>query len=232
MNDDFFARRAAARARLDAIDPHMKPGGAEADPLRKEWFEAVYRLAEGDPAGVPWAQLAPHSLLADWLTRNAPEGARVVDVGCGLGDNAEAFARAGATVTAFDLVDDAIAWAKRRFPESRVDYRTADLFDLPDAWRGAFDIVHECYTLQALPDALLGSAAKALASLVAPDGLLLVIARARDEAQHIVAGPPWPLTRPQVEALAKDGLRLAALEDIPATADRVRHWRATLRRGV
>ena len=39
---DFATRRAAARARLDAIDPHVRPGGREADPLRRDWFEAVY----------------------------------------------------------------------------------------------------------------------------------------------------------------------------------------------
>lgn len=230
VNDDFFARRSLARARLDAIDPHKVQGGAEADPLRKEWFEAVYRLAEGDPAGVPWANLAPHPLLCDWLARQGKlPGARVIDVGCGLGDNAQAFARAGAKVTAFDLVEQAVAWARDRFPETQVDYRAADLFHLPEEWRGGFDIVHECYTLQALPDTLLGRAAQALAALVAPRGRLLVIARARDEDQEI-AGPPWPLTRARVEALAVDGLRLETLEDIPATAELVRHWRATFRR--
>lgn len=230
VNDAFFARRALARARLDAIDPHMKPGGAEADPLRKGWFEAAYRLADGDPAGVPWAQLAPHPLLSDWLARRgALTGLRVVDVGCGLGDNAQALSEAGAAVTAFDLVEEAVGWARRRFPESSVDYRAADLFDLPEEWRGAFDMAHECYTLQALPDALLERAARALASLVAPGGVLLVIARARDEAQEI-SGPPWPLTRARIESLAVDGLRLETLEDMSATAGMVRHWRAAFRR--
>jgi hypothetical protein len=37
------------------------------------------------------------------------------------------------------------------FPQSAVDYRVADLFDAPSEWRGAFDLVHELYTLQALP---------------------------------------------------------------------------------
>jgi 2-polyprenyl-3-methyl-5-hydroxy-6-metoxy-1,4-benzoquinol methylase len=230
LNDEFFARRTAARARLDAIDPHRTPEGAAADPFRKEWFEAVYRLAEDDPAGVPWAQLAPHPLLTQWLaTKGALDGARVADVGCGLGDNAEAFAAAGASVSAFDLVEDAVTWARRRFPQSRVDYRAADLFALPSEWRAAFDIVHECYTLQALPDALLERAGRALAGLVAPGGTLLVIARAR-EADQQVAGPPWPLTRGRVEALAVDGLRLETLEDIPASDEMVRHWRAAFRR--
>lgn len=230
MNGDFELRRAAARARLDAIDPHKRPGGVKADPLRREWFEAVYAQAEDDPAAVPWAQLSPHSLLAQWLAEQGPlDGLRAIDIGCGLGDNAEALAAAGAKVTAFDLVGGAISWAKRRFPESKVDYRVADLFDLPDEWRQAFDLVHECYTLQALPEELIPRAAECLASLVAPGGRLLVIARARDEAQQL-EGPPWPLAPSRIKALAVDGLNIDALEDVPADASRGRHWRAVFRR--
>lgn len=222
---EFGDRRARARERLDAIDPHMREGGTEADPQRKGWFEAVYELADGDAAGVPWANLIPHPLLAQWLEGRSLEGLRALDVGCGLGDNAEALAAAGAQVTAFDLVPRAVEWAQRRFPQSAIRYRAADLFDAPAEWRGAFDLVHELYTLQALPAALLPQAARALASFVAPGGKLLVIARARDEGQQ-TARPPWPLTQAQIEALAVDGLRLVSLEDIPANETLVRHWRA------
>lgn len=225
MTDDFAERRAKAREKLDAIDPHKRPGGVSADPRRTEWFEAVYELAGDDPAGVPWAGLAPHPLLLQWLENHSLIGLRALDVGCGLGDNAEALAAGGASVAAFDLVARAVEWARRRFPLSSIDYCVADLFDAPPEWRGAFDLVHELYTLQALPEALLPEAARALASFVAPGGRLLVISRARDDAQKI-DGPPWPLTRAQIEALAIDGLRLALLEDIPAQGDMVRHWRA------
>jgi 2-polyprenyl-3-methyl-5-hydroxy-6-metoxy-1,4-benzoquinol methylase len=226
---EFAARRAAARVRLDAIDPHKREGGAEADPLRRDWFEAVYRLAEGDAACVPWGDLAPHPLLAEWLAREgALSGLRALDVACGLGDNAEALAAAGAKTLAFDFVDAAIDWAMRRFPQSAVDYRAADLFALPAEWRDAFDLVHECYTLQALPETLLEKAAQALASTVAPGGRLLVIARARDEGEEL-SGPPWPLTRERIEALAVDGLKLASLEECTARGDRP-HWRAVFRR--
>ncbi len=229
MSDDFADRRTRARARLDSIDPHKRPGGVDADPHRREWFEAVYDLAGDDAAGVPWAGLAPHALLTQWLAGRSLAGLRALDVGCGLGDNAEALATAGASVTAFDLVPRAIDWATRRFPQSAVNYRAADLFHAPAEWHGAFDLVHELYTLQALPAALLPDAARALASFVAPRGALLVISRARDEGQS-VDGPPWPLTRAQIEALAVDGLRIETLEDLPATATTMRHWRALFRR--
>ena len=225
----FQARRAQARKALDALDPHMKEGGEAADPRRKAWFDAVYDKAGGDAAGVPWASLAPHPLTAEWLKAQgrALAGLDVLDVGCGLGDNAEAFVAAGSRVVAFDLSEKAIDWAKARFPRSGATYRAADLFDLPAEWRGAFDLVHECYTLQALPAALAPDAFAALAGTLKPKGELLVVARARGE-DEIAQGPPWPLPPSAFEAARAAGLRLVSLEDIPARDGMVRHWRAVL----
>jgi len=220
---EFAARRLAARARLDAMDD----AGAS-DPYRRTWFEAVYETAGDDPAQIPWADLAPHPLLAAWLAKaGAPaRNARALDVGCGLGDNAAAIAAKGWRATAFDLSPRAIRWARSRFPA--IDFTAADLFAPPPDWNGAFDLVHECYTLQALPDAPRAEAMRQIARFVRPGGTLLVIARARDGAGP-AAGPPWPLTRDELTRFTTHGLRVEAIEQVPDPTDGKPHWRAVFR---
>ncbi|MCB1536081.1 MAG: class I SAM-dependent methyltransferase [Rhodoblastus sp.] len=155
---------------------------------------------------------------------------RALDVGCGLGDNAEALAAAGAEVTAFDLSENAIHWAKRRFPHTRVAYRSADLFHPPAEWLGAFDLVNECYTLQALPNRLLPEAGAALASFLKPGGQILVIARSRPNPAA-PDGPPWPLARGDVEGLTAQGLTLDSLEELTQPGEPA-HWRALFGRAA
>lgn len=222
---DFDARRLAARKRLDAMDD----AGAS-DPYRRAWFEAVYATAGDDPAQIPWADLAPHPLLAAWLAQApAPSpGARALDIGCGLGDNAAAIAAKGFRTEAFDLSDLAVRWAQTRFAD--ITFVAANLFAPPAEWSGAFDLVHECYTLQALPDAPRHEATGRIASFVAPGGTLLLIARARD-GEGPASGPPWPLSRGEVMGFVQQGLTVQAIETLPDPTDGKPHWRAVLRRG-
>ncbi|GGE97836.1 class I SAM-dependent methyltransferase [Stappia taiwanensis] len=202
---DFAGRRNAARDRLDGL--FGAKGGDRAD--RSAWFHAVYETAGGDPAAVPWADLAAKPELLAWLADNPGGGAdaplRALDVGCGLGDNAEALAAAGYATTAFDLASAAIDWARQRFPQSTVDYCAADLFDPPAAWIGAFDLVHECYTLQALDGALRAAAFPATARLLAPGGRLLILTRSRAEGTE-ADGPPWPLMPSELTRFEELGL--------------------------
>ena len=197
----FADRRAAAREKSGKLQARAEAAGNDL-----AWFEELYKAAGDDPAKVPWADLEPHPGLAEWIGRSGMlyEG-RAIDIGCGLGDNAEALSDAGYDVTAFDMSQTAVNWATQRFDKTRVDYHTADLFAVPDEWAGAFDLVHECYTLQALKHDFRKRAFAAIASLVAPGGSLLVICRSRPDDVE-VDGPPWPLSRAELATFEDHGL--------------------------
>lgn len=195
-----------------------------------DWFEELYASAdEGEP---PWAHHEPNPNLIVWLQRErvSGQGRRALTVGCGLGDDAEELARAGFTVTAFDIAPSAIAMAQKRFPESPVRYVAADLLSPPPEWDGAFDFVFESYTLQAMPEPLRRIAYQRVASFVAPGGELLLIARARDEDQP-VDGPPWPLAKSEIRSLSNYGLTELRIEDyLDAEEPPVRRFRARFSR--
>lgn len=194
------------------------------------WFEELYREAEAGTTVVPWADLVANPHMVEWLDAHSLPPGRALDVGTGLGDNAEELARRGHRVTAFDVSATAIAKAAARFPGSSVEYRVADVLAPPAAWRRAFDLVAETYTLQVLPLPERRAAARVLGDLVAPGGVLLVIARGREPGEPEGA-MPWPLTRDEIAAIAGAGLVLERVEDFVDEEDPpVRRFRATFRR--
>lgn len=197
------------------------------------WFERLYAEADRGEAVVPWADLAPNPHVVAWLDREAPRATRptrVLDIGCGLGDTAEDLSRRGYDVVGFDVAPTAIKEAQRRFPQSKVDYRVADLLNLPSDFDGTFDLVVECYTLQVLHASVRARGAAALRRLLAPGGTLLVVARGR-EPDEPEGQMPWPLLRSEVEAIGGAELRLEAFEDFLDDEDPpVRRFRAVFRR--
>lgn len=161
------------------------------------WFEQLCEAADGDTDGVPWADLEP----LPWLVERLPnERARsAVVVGCGLGDDVAAFAEAGWDVHGFDVAETPVAWARRRFPG--LSFGVEDLF----AVQGTWDVVWECYTVQALPLSERSRALRAVAGLVAPGGELWISQRLRPDDEQ-PSGPPWPLSRAELAVLEACGL--------------------------
>lgn len=215
-------QRATAR---EIAYKHLKAG----DPL--SWFEVLYSRAGDDTSIIPWADLTPNPNLIDWLERNeytAP--GKALKVGCGLGDDAEELTRRGFETIAFDISASAIAWCRRRFPQSSVSYVVGDLFSAPTEWEAEFQFVLESYTLQVLPPNIRADAARCIATFVAPGGTLLVIARGRKPSEP-EGKMPWPLTRNELSLFKAGGLKEVSFEDYMDSEDPpVHRFRATYRR--
>jgi hypothetical protein len=96
-------------------------------------------------------------------------------------------------------------------------------------WLHAFDLVVEIITVQALPDPPRRQAIVNVGRLAAPGGTLLAIAAAHGEAADAGSGPPWPLTRGEIDAFATDGLTPIGVERITDTSGTTR-WRACFHR--
>ncbi len=195
------------------------------------WFETLYAAAAHGTATVPWAGFAPNPRLVSTLDH--PGAGRAVVVGCGLGDDAEYVASLGYATTAFDVSQTAIATARRRFPDSTVEYVTADLLAPPPSWDGAFDLVVEIFTLQVLTGQARHTAFAHTAQLVAPGGRLLVLAGARHEDDH-PGDMPWPLTRAEIEQFTTYGLTASSILEVIDEESRgpIRRWTARFDRPV
>lgn len=190
-------------------------------------FEAIYAGAEAGAAKPPWDFGAPRPQLVAWVeaTELAGDGREALVVGCGYGADAEFLALRGFRTTGFDFAPTAITGARRMHPATGVTDLVAAVLDLPREWEGKFDLVVESLTVQSMPPAQHTLAARSIAALVAPKGTLLVLATAREDGSE-VTGPPWPLTRAEVEMFANSDLILRRLERIESGS----WWRAELSR--
>jgi 2-polyprenyl-3-methyl-5-hydroxy-6-metoxy-1,4-benzoquinol methylase len=202
----------------------------DGEPTR--WFDELYSAGERGEVSMPWDRDQPSPTLSDWGDRHDGTGLRALVIGCGLGRDSEYLARRGYAVTAIDVAPTAIRTVRERHPDSTVHYRVADLLDAPRDLLGAFDLVVESFTVQALPPSVRVEATEAVTAMLAPGGTLLVIASARADDEP-VTGPPWALTRSDVESFARYGLSPVSIEEIELETDPgFRRWRAEYRRAA
>jgi len=154
----------------------------------QRWW-AEHPMTYGDVHGESRDELGSPSFFADvdstFLDWNRPlhdarpfgrlfpydehRGARVLEVGCGMGTMASLWAREGAKVTAVDLNPTAVSQTRRRFELLGLegDIREADGRELPFD-DGAFDYVWSWGVLHHSPD--LGRSLRELLRVVRPGG--------------------------------------------------------------
>ncbi|MBN2815946.1 MAG: methyltransferase domain-containing protein [Campylobacterales bacterium] len=175
-----------------------------------EWFDELYKKHKNSHENIPWARKAVNPLLQTYLddTSHTHKG-RALVVGCGLGDDAHALEVAGYNVVAIDVSEAALEIARERSVGSTIIYEKQDIFDMPEKYNGYFDFVFEALTIQSLPVKFREKMIEAVADTLAQDGKLLLVAHKKSREFE---GPPWPLTKEEVDLFKNHGLKELSFE--------------------
>ncbi|MFI9385001.1 class I SAM-dependent methyltransferase [Kutzneria sp. NPDC052558] len=157
-------------------------------------YDAFYRGAPLAPGlkhnGIPWDIGRAQPAIAD-LDYHGD----VLDLGCGLGDNAAYLASRGLNVTAVDSSPTAISQARQRFPDSAVRFAVADATDLSE-FPACFDTVLSCSVFHCLDETDRVRHLKALHRATRRDAVLHLITFS-DRRLHGLPSP-FPLSAQDV----------------------------------
>jgi SAM-dependent methyltransferase len=213
MTEEIFDPRARTK---EIAAEYMEKGDALG------WFDALYKEAAGDNEQIPWADLEPNRFLVGWAesVNLQGNGRTALVVGCGLGDDAKFLNDRGFKVTAFDISETAIEWAKKLHSETGIEFHTADLFDAPAEWKNAFEFVLEVYTIQPLPVEIRPQVIDAIAGFVKAGGELVVVTRGREDDEE-TPELPWALSRHDLSRFEHNGLKQIGFTEMPGDEEEV-----------
>jgi len=144
-----------------------------------------------DEDNLPWETGMPDQALINLVTGCPSLSGRVLDIGCGTGNNAVWLAEQGFAVTALDISTSAIALAEKRRAGRGVDLRllAAD-FLACDLETEVFDLVFDRGCFHCLPDKdAQRKYVDKVASCLKPDGTWLSLIGNKDQPAND-KGPP------------------------------------------
>lgn len=174
------------------------------------WFNDLYEEHKENHENIPWARQAVNPLLETYLhDETQTHKGKALVIGCGLGDDAHALELAGYEVVAIDVSKVALELAAKKFTDSRVAFEVQDIFDMPPKYHEHFDFVFEALTIQSLPLEFREKMINAIVDTLAPNAKLLLVAHERDNE---FSGPPWPLTKDEVDLFKMFGLKELAFD--------------------
>ena len=163
------------------------------------------RYRDGD---THWDRGQASPPLAEQLRRHPLKGQRVLVPGCGRGHDVALLAASGADVTGLDIAPTAIREAAERHPEIAARLVVGDLFNLPSAFRQAFDVVVEHTCLSGLPPELRQQYRDGVSSALKPGGLIVGVWFINPQLDPGETGPPYPLSVAELDALFADGFEI------------------------
>ena len=154
------------------------------------------RYRTGD---MPWEKGAAHPALVELLKRSPVHGSVLVP-GCGAGHDVRALAATADEVVGLDIAPSAIARAKAQPAVGGERYQLGDLFALPPSLRGKFDVVFEHTCFCAIDPSLREKYVAAVAGALKPGGHLLAVFYLEPGLDPGEAGPPFGVTREELDA--------------------------------
>lgn len=164
-------------------------------------WNALYEKGE-----TPWDRGVHTPVLDDALKRQPDVfKGRVLVPGCGIGHDARRLAEHGCEVVAVDIAPLAIERARRLDLGGRVDFRLANLFDLPSGLRGAFDLVWEHTCLCALDPPMREHYVAAVRGALKPGGRVAGVFYMSPDLDPGESGPPFGISLEELTALWGDG---------------------------
>lgn len=148
------------------------------------FWTSIYH-GEGKPG---WDLAAPAPALKEMLPRLKLNKSRILVLGCGEGHDAAEFAREGHLVTAVDFSDEALARARKNYPElTSVRWLQADAFRVADEFENSFDVIFEHTCFCAVDPERRDELIRVWKRALVPGGHLMAVFF----AAHKPAGPPF-----------------------------------------
>ncbi len=140
----------------------------------KNHWDEMYRRPLQD---IPWEIEEPPKELRELVERKRLAPCRALDMGCGSGSYSVYLAKKGFDVTGIDIAPAALEIARQRADEAGVNvtFVEGDLKDAYELVEGPFGFILDYSIFHHIPHERTQEYADELASLLAPDGLLLLV---------------------------------------------------------
>jgi SAM-dependent methyltransferase len=143
----------------------------------------------------PWDKGEAAPPLVDFLKEHKIQG-RILVPGCGLGYDAKVLASQGAQVVGIDIAKSAIQKSREINRDFSIEYKLADLFDLPASLRGSFDWIWEHTCFCAISPERRKDYVEAVSKALKPNGSFLGVFYLDPDSPE--GGPPFGVTRQEL----------------------------------
>ncbi len=127
------------------------------------------------------------SLFAEWAIGYFPPQGKILELGCGQGQDSRFFAGHGYTVTALDFSEKGIAYAQEKAPATLrecIDFHVADISRPLDFADNSFDIMYSHLALHYFDHATTQKIFAEIHRILKPGGMLAFLVNSADDPEY------------------------------------------------